>query len=146
VRTLNTRCSRRLRRLLPQQWQRDRITEISHRMPLASSASNRCTPATVVAALVKIVSSVDAMVCTAPDAGAAHETSSDAIEAHMMKARVVRYFSGVFLSVVALVVPIDSVGAQQAPRGTVTGKVTSAEDGEPIPGVSVSLAGQTIGA
>ncbi len=64
----------------------------------------------------------------------------------MMKARVVRYFSAAFLSVATLVAPVDRAGAQQAARGTVTGKVTSAEDGEPIPGVSVSLAGQTIGA
>lgn len=56
------------------------------------------------------------------------------------------YFSGAFLSVAGLIAPVDSAGAEQAARGTVSGNVNATEDGEPIPGVSVSLAGQTTGA
>lgn len=49
----------------------------------------------------------------------------------MMKVTAVRYISGAFLSIAGLVATVDSAGAQQVARGTVSGKVTSAEDGEP---------------
>ena len=64
----------------------------------------------------------------------------------MMKFRVVRYTTLAFVGLVTCAAPVATAQAQQGARGTVSGKVTSAENGEPMPGVSVSLAGQTIGA
>ncbi len=63
----------------------------------------------------------------------------------MLIDRLVRYSAGAFLFAVAFAAPLH-IASGQSPRGTVSGKITSEEDGAPIPGVSVSLAGQTIGA
>jgi iron complex outermembrane recepter protein len=63
----------------------------------------------------------------------------------MHSRRVLRIVVSMFVLVLGALSPVSPVHAQNT-RGTVTGKITSEEDGSPIPGVSVSLVGQTIGA